>query len=57
MDAGQRHGAVPAGMGDRTRRLWQILLLRVFFDGFGNIRPRSGDDSIGYLNIIDARRR
>jgi uncharacterized membrane protein len=41
------------------RRAWVIglaalaafSLLRVF-DGFGNIRPRSGDDWIGYLNVV-----
>lgn len=46
-------GAVP------FRRAWVIglgalaafSLLRVF-DGFGNIRPRSGDDWIGYLNVV-----
>lgn len=41
------------------RRAWLIgvvalvgfYLLRIF-DGFGNIRPRSGDDWIGYLNVV-----
>jgi uncharacterized membrane protein len=41
------------------RRAWLIgvvalvgfYLLRVF-DGYGNIRPRSGDDWIGYLNVV-----
>ena len=41
------------------RRTWLIgvfalvgfYLLRTF-DGFGNIRPRSGDDWIGYLNVV-----
>jgi len=28
-----------------------FYLLRVF-DGYGNIRPRSGDDWIGYLNVV-----
>jgi uncharacterized membrane protein len=29
-----------------------VFLVLRFFDGFGNIRPRPGDDWIGYLNVV-----
>ncbi len=39
--------AMAIGIGS----LVAFYLVRVF-DGFGNIRPRSGDDWIGYLNVV-----